>query len=882
MSGPFGSSQWMYASGGFYPKIISGSLRFNRTDEGYLSFTPASDGNRKTWTYSTWVKRSRINDSSTLLDASVSGGVYDILYFPSTNQFRYYNNGSQPGDRLTNEKFRDTSAWYHIVLAVDTTDSTAANRIKLYINGSQITSFGLTTNFDQNDDTRINSAVEHRIGQSIQGGVANLSFGGYMAETFFIDGTAHDADAFGETKNGIWVAKNITSSNFTMGTNGWHLTFEDDSTVEAFNTLLHQGNGGTQSITGAGFSPDFVWSKARSGDTVGGHLLFDSVRGATKYLQSNSTGAEATDTTMLTSFDSDGFTLGSSQYINDSGNEEYVAWCWDAGGTSQTATYVVKVVSDSGNKYRFDDFGTSAITLELSEGGTYRFDQSDSSNSGHPLRFSTTSNGTHGGGSEYTTGVTTNGTPGSAGAYTEITVASGAPTLYYYCTQHSGMGGQANTPSTKGYTNVKGTIQSKVLASDTTGHSIVSYVGTGANATVGHGLSAAPDWVLVKDRDNSNDWITWHSGLADGTQHLKLNNTEASSANATYWNSTAPSSSVISLGSNSKTNGSSQNFIAYCWTETTGVSKFGKYTGNASSTGPSVTLGFKPAFVMIKGIDRSSVWYMFDTTRQTTNDATNYTHKYLVASSSNTEYTNADDGKIEITSTGFQVRAGVTGMNASGEDYIYMAFADTREAAFWLDSSSNNNDWQHVRLDHNDTVNDSPTDNHATFNPEIIMMSNASNYRKIGDFSEGNLLLTTNADDESGTVPFGASSGKYYMELTSVTLGNRQQIMVFSRDDFRGNLGAVTTSSDGGGNATDRVTWTSGDVIGIAVDLDNSKVFFHKNGDYFGTSNPVTNTGGDTLTKLTGVGVRHDSGGTNTTTIRFNGGQQPFKYGPPE
>ena len=107
-------------------------------------------------------------------------------------------------------------------------------------------------------------------------------------------------------------------------------------------------------------------------------------------------------------------------------------------------TFTVTVVSTgSGNKYFID--GVQQATINLVEGGTFRFDQSDSSNSGHPLRLSTTSGGTHSGGSEYTTGVTTSGTPGSSGAYTQIEVAASAPTLYYYCSIHSGMGGQANT-----------------------------------------------------------------------------------------------------------------------------------------------------------------------------------------------------------------------------------------------------------------------------------------------------------------------------------------------------------------------------------------------------------------------------------------------------
>lgn len=108
-----------------------------------------------------------------------------------------------------------------------------------------------------------------------------------------------------------------------------------------------------------------------------------------------------------------------------------------ATGTNQYGT---------GNKFYVSGYSGASPTISLIEGKTYRLDQSDASNSGHPLRFSTTSNGTHGGGTEYTTGVTTNGTPGTSGAYTEITVASGAPTLYYYCQVHSGMGGQADTP----------------------------------------------------------------------------------------------------------------------------------------------------------------------------------------------------------------------------------------------------------------------------------------------------------------------------------------------------------------------------------------------------------------------------------------------------
>ena len=229
-----------------------------------------------------------------------------------------------------------------------------------------------------------------------------------------------------------------------------------------FDTKLYTGDGAnSRTVSGYSFSPDFLWVKNRD-NTAGdfSHRLINSVRGADVSLRSNGNEGERDASAQagggVETFTSDGFTIeqGTSTNNNQNNNNStYVAWAWNAGANSNK-TYTVTVVSDSGNKYRFDGHGTSAVTLDLAEGSTYVFDQSDSSNSGHPLRFSTTSDGTHNSGSEYTTGVTATGTPGSAGAKTTIVVAASAPTLYYYCSSHSGMGGQVNTNSTAGSTRL--------------------------------------------------------------------------------------------------------------------------------------------------------------------------------------------------------------------------------------------------------------------------------------------------------------------------------------------------------------------------------------------------------------------------------------------
>ena len=439
-----------------------------------------------------------------------------------------------------------------------------------------------------------------------------------------------------------------------------------------FNTVLYTGNGGTQSITGVGFQPDYVWLKERASDAVD-HKNVDSVRGATKKLESNTNELEGTATTTVTSFDSDGFSLGSSGATNGS-SDTYVSWNWLAGGTAPAITYVVKVVSDSGNKYRFDDFGTSAVTLELQEGGTYTFDQSDSSNSGHPLRFYTAADKT---GGEYTTGVTTTGTPGSSGAQTVITVAASAPTLYYQCSNHAGMGGQANTNSTHGSSNFSGSIQSTVSVNTTAGFSVTSYTGTGSASTVGHGLSSTPELMIFKNRDRSANWVIYHHKLSatPQTSYIYFSTMGGRHSYTGFFNSTAPTSSVFSIGTDGDFNSSGEKMIGYCFNSVKGYSKFGSYTGNGNADGPFEHTGFKPAFIIIKQIGSDGEnWWVYDNKRNTSNLVTK--GLYPNASNAEVDYSGSSAMNLDFVSNGFKLRASDGALNGSGSSYIYIAFAE--------------------------------------------------------------------------------------------------------------------------------------------------------------------------------------------------------------
>jgi len=221
-----------------------------------------------------------------------------------------------------------------------------------------------------------------------------------------------------------------------------------------------------------------------------------------------------------------------------------------------------------------------------------------------------------------------------------------------------------------GVSNTQGSITSTVSANTTSGFSIVSWTGTGANATVGHGLTSAPQMIILKNRDSAENWIVGNTSLG-WTKYLALNLTDATTTASNIWQNTAPTSSVFSIGDSGKVNGSGNGIVAYCFAEKKGFSKFGKYTGNGSADGTFVYTGFKPAFVMIKRDGSGENWTIRDNKR----DGFNITNKTLKPNTSDAE-ASTSDFDIDLLSNGFKLRSNSGHSNSSGQTNIYMAFAE--------------------------------------------------------------------------------------------------------------------------------------------------------------------------------------------------------------
>jgi hypothetical protein len=785
---------------------ISRSLRFNyQADSTDLTRTFTQAGNRKTWTLSMWVKRTLLATTQTLFSYSVSGDSNGWLTLWITNddklRFQNWNGWYAISDML----FRDPSAWYHIVLAVDTTQSVTANRVKIYINGLLITYTNDIT-FSLNQDTFINSANVHYIGKSL---FDLKGWNGYMTEIYFIDGQALTSNSFAQTDSvtGVWTPKSYTG---TYGTNGFYLNFSDNSNTTA--TTLgkdYSGNGNNWtpnnfSVAAEAGNDSLVDSPTRYGtDTgLGGEVRgnyctinpidkhgsislsngsLDMYNGGQASWQTAratfgiTTGKWYWETLAIGTDNSSRYSqLGIAQETHPLNTDLYTAanapFMWDARdgvGYSAGALIGLAVDFDAGS-YTFFKNGVSARTGSFTAGIKY-FPAFNSYGSGsgwtvnfgqRPFAYTAPSGykalcttnlaiptvvqgddyfntvlytGSLGGsaGTQAVTGVgfqpdfTWIKNRNSAGQNNVLVDAvrgygtSAMRTLYSNQTQveqsnasNSAEGpyygnvqslnsdgftvassGNATPDATAksgwtyvawnwkangaGVTNTAGSITSTVSANTTSGFSIVRYNGTSANATIGHGLGVAPKMIIRKYVNDTDSWYTYHASLG-ANKYLALNETSAATTSIAIWQNTAPTSTVFSIGSGNN----NSNSVAYCFAEIPGFSAFGSYTGNGSTDGPFIYLGFRPRWIMLKSSSTGGAagydWIIQDTSRAPANLA----DTKLIANSSSAENTDSGGSSTsgfgyDILSNGFKLRSSGGGQNGSGATYIYAAFAET-------------------------------------------------------------------------------------------------------------------------------------------------------------------------------------------------------------
>ena len=260
--------------------------------------------------------------------------------------------------------------------------------------------------------------------------------------------------------------------------------------------------------------------------------------------------------------------------------------------------------------------------------------------------------------------------------------AGGAPTADNTATAGSTpTAGSAKIDGQNMTSSLAGTIPfTRLSASTKYGFSIVTYEGTGSAGSIDHGLGKQPQWIVIKNRDSATEWLVGHAGIGLGSGRLIFNDNHANSTGgaANYWNSTAPTTSVFSVGGHQIPNELNKSIVAYCWSEIPGYSKFSNYNGNGSTQ--VITTGFKPAWILFKRIDSNAAgadWYILDSKR------ISGTQEYLLSPNLNSNETATLADYVVLNDDGFTLQTGTT-LNGSGRSYIYAAFAESApgDAAF--------------------------------------------------------------------------------------------------------------------------------------------------------------------------------------------------------
>jgi hypothetical protein len=784
------------SSGGY---DINNSLRFRSSASAYLNRTPASAGNRQKFTISFWIKRGTISTAQRLINCvpGSTDSTYFTVLFQSNNQLSV---GLWNDSLTTTQVFRDTSAWYHIVIAVDATQATAANREIIYINGVQCSSYASAYYIAQNTDLAYNSANQHLIGQQS----STNYFDGYITEFNSIDGQALTPSSFGETDTttGVWKPKAYTG---TYGTNGFYLKFSDIATTSGSNAGLGKDFSGNTnywttnniSVTAGTTYDAMTDSPTLTSATVANYAVMNPVGIIKTTSASLATFAGANlnvsgGAAWFYAYSSIAIPIGSGKYyaeftINTSGGSDYIAvginpvvgsfgatahssseggvwysnnatkWLGSTNssyGASYTANDIIGVAVDSGAStitfYKNNtsqgaiSFNSNLTSNTLALLGVDMYSSSISANFGQrpfsytpPTGFvrlntynlpdSTIKKGntvmdayiyTGDGNSTRTITLpivadfvwsknrtTANdhvlidtvrgGTSPVKALFSNLTVAeittiagwggygypdslSGTSYAVVKGTQATSytnklndsyvnwiwQAGQGSTSS-----NTSGARTSTVSVNATAGFSVVTWTGSGSGSTtIGHGLGVAPAMIIIKDRVNAFAWNVYHRSLGN-TAGINLNSTGASDTNIGWWNNTSPTSTLFTVGTYEN---SASNYVAYCWAEIAGFSRFTSYVGNGNADGPFVYCGFRPKYVMYKDTANASTnWEVVDSARNTTNPE--FTRLFPNQS-------NADDNGVnpvmDFTANGFKIRTSAFGANNNGNTHIVMAFAE--------------------------------------------------------------------------------------------------------------------------------------------------------------------------------------------------------------